>query len=335
MSETLAKARLSGAAGNHSVKAIDLFSGCGGSSQGAIQAGVEVKAAVDLWTLARDTYLDNFKGVSFYEERIENINPRNIKEKVGKIDLILASPECTSHTCAKGNSPRSEDSRMTAFQVLRFVRVLRPRWIVIENVVHMRSWSKYKDLIDQLRTELHYSVTEQTLNSSSFGVPQSRRRLFIICDKERTPPIIRPQNSALRPAQSIIDTNGSYTYSPLLTEKRAAATLARAQRAISCVGRNEPFLLVYYGSDAAGGWQSLDKPLRTVTTLDRFAHVKPTAEGHVMRMLQVPEIKSAMGFPSDFILDRGNRRDKIHLLGNAVCPPVMETIVRSLIEEST
>lgn len=96
------------------------------------------------------------------------------------------------------------------------------------------------------------------------------------------------------------------------------------------IGSNTPFLLVYYGSDAAGGWQRLDVPLRTVTTLDRFALVKPHKGGHEMRMLQVPELKRAMGFPSSYRLEYGTRRDKIRLLGNAVSPPVMAAVIKAL-----
>jgi len=48
-------------------------------------------------------------------------------------------------------------------------------------------------------------------------------------------------------------------------------------------------------------------------------------------MLQVPELKRAMGFPREFKLLHGARRDRIHLLGNAVCPPVMKAVVRTLI----
>lgn len=312
------------------ITALDIFAGCGGSSWGARQAGVKLKAAIDYWSLARDSYIDNFNGVEFYDQRIEEIDPFTVAERIGRIDLILASPECTSHTCAKGNNPRSEDSRMTAYQVLRFVRALKPRWVVIENVVHMRKWSKYTSLIDIFKSELGYKVTEQVLDASKFGVPQSRRRLFITCDSEIEPPKIEPESGMQTTAFSIIDRAEQYSYSPLITEKRASATLARADRAFTKIGRDKPFLIVYYGSDAAGGWQDLERPLRTVTTLDRFAYVIPNGSGHLMRMLQVPEIKAAMGFPPQFRLNYGTRRNKIHMLGNAVCPPVMERIVRTL-----
>jgi DNA (cytosine-5)-methyltransferase 1 len=74
----------------------------------------------------------------------------------------------------------------------------------------------------------------------------------------------------------------------------------------------------------------VDNPLRTVTTVDRFALVEPGAAAHRMRMLQVSELQRAMGFKSDYRLSSGSRRDKIRILGNGVCPPVVEAIVRQL-----
>ena len=51
-----------------------------------------------------------------------------------------------------------------------------------------------------------------------------------------------------------------------------------------------------------------------------------------MRMLQVPELRRAMGFDDDFLLPLGSRRERIRLLGNGVCPPVMEAVIRALID---
>jgi DNA (cytosine-5)-methyltransferase 1 len=51
-------------------------------------------------------------------------------------------------------------------------------------------------------------------------------------------------------------------------------------------------------------------------------------------MLQVPELKEAMGFPVDFRLNYGSRREMIKLLGNAVCPPVMKSIVEALARQT-
>ena len=83
---------------------------------------------------------------------------------------------------------------------------------------------------------------------------------------------------------------------PWKTEGRALATLARARRARDELGDGVPFLIVYYGTDRAGGWQRLDVPLRTVTTIDRFAIVKWEDGVPMMRMLQPDELSRAMGF---------------------------------------
>jgi len=118
---------------------------------------------------------------------------------------------------------------------------------------------------------------------------------------------------------------------PLFQPRRAKGTLERANRAINALGSTKPFLLVYYGTDGNGGWQPLSRPLRTITTIDRFALVTPSKEGPMMRMLQVDELKRAMGHGKNFSLPFGTRREKIRLLGNGVCPPVMKKVIHSLI----
>jgi DNA (cytosine-5)-methyltransferase 1 len=107
-------------------------------------------------------------------------------------------------------------------------------------------------------------------------------------------------------------------------------TLARADRAIAELGEGVPFLVVYYSTDGAGGWQRLDRPIRTLTTLDRFGLVEWNDTEPTLRMLQVPELKRAMGFDAAYKLQHGTRRDQIKLLGNGVCPPVMRHIVAAL-----
>jgi DNA (cytosine-5)-methyltransferase 1 len=315
------------------LKALDLFSGGGGSSYGAQLAGVSVVAAVDSWSLAKDTYEDNFPDATFFRAKCESLSPERIKRDIGHIDLLIASPECTSHTCAKGSAERSEDSKNTAYQVTRFARVLKPRWIIVENVIHMRSWDRYDSWLRRL-TALGYRYRTQVLDSADFGVPQSRRRLFVVCDREHEPPEIVPPNRTRRGASSIIVGNGAYDFSPLESPRRAQRTLDSAKRAIDEIGPDERFLIVYYGTDGGGGWQPLTVPLRTVTTLDRFALVTPTPSGYRMRMLQVPELKKAMGLPQSFKLNHGTRRDQIKLLGNGVCPPVMRAIVQGLCRSS-
>ncbi len=309
------------------VRAIDLFCGAGGSSWGAKQAGVQLVAAFDLWDLAGKNHHENFPDTEFIEGRLEDSDPEALAKRFGKIDLIMASPECTNHSPAKGNAPRCEISKDTAFQVIRFAKAFQPRWIVIENVINMAKWTRYKQFCQELKDE-GYKITEQRLNSADFGVPQSRRRLFLLCDREKAPDAIAKPKMERVPASTFINLNGQYKWSPVDKEKRAPATLARAKRGREHVKR-EPFLMVYYGSDGSGGWQKMSRPLRTVTTVDRFAIVKQEHGVDVMRMLQPDELTFAMGM-NGMVFKHGSRREKIHMLGNAVCPPVMTVILEQL-----
>lgn len=311
------------------IRALDLFHGAGGSSIGAKMAGAKIVAAIDNWNIASLSYSRNFPGTEMINENIRKISPKRLHEVIGDIDLILASPECTNHSCARGARARCENSKMTAFQVIRFTKEFMSRWVIIENVIQMRSWDRHRELVEELQN-LGYYVREEILNAQDFGVPQSRKRLFLLCSKTGEIGCVKKQKKELQPACSIIDLNGNYRYTSLYSPKRAVATIQRAERAISSLGTKEPFLIVYYGTDGSGGWQPIDRPLRTVTTIDRFAFVKPTNMGYMMRMLQPEELKAAMGFPRTYRLEVGTRREKVKLMGNAVCPPVMKTIIRTI-----
>ena len=313
------------------IRTLDLFCGGGGSSWGAQAAGAEIVCGVDAWDLATQTFAENFSGAKAICRHLTERSNRRSVGNIGKIDLILASPECTNHTCARGSRKRNEDSRLTAMHTLRFVRAFRPRWVVIENVIQMRRWSRYGELVSILTDDLGYHVREQVLDAADFAVPQRRRRLFLVCDRETPPPEINPANGRhVKNVHYILDPVGTWARGPLYSERRATPTLERAERAIAELGRGEPFLIVYYGSDGSGGWQPLDRPLRTMTTLDRFGLVEWEGKMPILRMLQVPELMRAMGFGKGYSLPLGSRRNRIKLLGNGVCPPVMKAIVSKM-----
>jgi DNA (cytosine-5)-methyltransferase 1 len=312
------------------MRGLDIFCGAGGSSAGARAAGIDLVGAIDMCPVATATYRENFPEAHVATGRLEDVSLAKMRRAVGRIDILLASPECTNHTPAKGSAPRSEASRATAMYAVEYARAFRPRWVVIENVVHMRPWSRYGELKRELEA-LGYHRSEQVLDASHFGVAQSRRRLFLVGDRARDPGLVGRGQPGRRPsARSILDPSGSWITSPLYCDRRAPDTLARAERAFAELGEESPFLIVYYGTDGGGGWQRLTRPLRTITTVDRFALVEPGPDGPRMRMLQVPELRRAMGFDPTYRMNVGTRRDRVRMLGNGVCPPVMTHVVQAL-----
>lgn len=314
------------------ISVLDMFCGAGGSSAGARLTGAEVVHGIDAWNLAAQTFKDNFEKATVDIRSLgpDSKPPRSLKR--GDIDLLLASPECTNHSPAKGSRPRSEDSRRTSHYVFNFARRLRPHWIVLENVVQIRNWQGFSTLVNELRN-FGYHIRAETLDAVDFGVPQTRRRLFIICDLDKEPSRIVPRSRVQKSATTAIRLDGPWPSRPLRQTGRASPTIERAERAIEALGKGKPFLIVYYGSDGAGGWQSLDRPLRTLTTLDRFGLVTWEGREPMLRMLQVDELRRAMGFPGSYRFDHGTRRDKIKMIGNGVCPPVMQAVIEQLSED--
>lgn len=326
------------------VRTVDLFCGGGLSSWGARMGGAEIVAGVDAWNRAATTFKRNFPKAVVRNTRLSmDTGPEILGQDIGHVDLLIASPECTNHSIAKGNRPRCEDSQRSGSFVVEFLRKMgnkAPRWVVLENVAPWQHWSGYSLLIDGL-DKLGYRSKTRVFDATAFGVPQARKRLFVLCDREAEPNLPAEGVFDNMTARSVLRLDRNWKAGPLRTPSRSANTLARAQAGIDALGEGVDFLVVYYGSDKAGGWQSLDRPLRTLTTLDRFGLVQWQNGEPTLRMLQVPELTTAMGLidrkpargpsvPFRFS-DDCSRRDQVKILGNGVCAPVMASIVRALI----
>lgn len=314
------------------ITGLDLFCGAGGSSLGAREAGVKMVGAVDAWETATDTYSDNFPRAEVITTRLDDESGGDLFCKVTSVDLLIASPECTNHSIARGAKPRDEESRRSGWFIMPFVRDFEPRWIVLENVSGMRRWDGYQELMNELGERYH--LRAQMLDASDFGVPQTRKRLFITGDRLREPPKIEAALPRIN-VREILDPPSAWNARPVSNGHLSENTLARIERGMAELGKRKDFLVVYYGSDRAGGWQPLDRPIRTLTTLDRFGLVRWAKGEPTFRMLQVSELRRAMGYPEDAKLERGSRRDKVKLLGNGVCPPVMKAVISALTTASS
>ena len=90
--------------------------------------------------------------------------------------------------------------------------------------------------------------------------------------------------------------------------------------------KKRTFQPAYYGSERGG--RSLHRPIGTITTRDRWAIVN----GDRMRMLSKDECRKAMGFPESYILP-STHRESVHMLGNAVCPPVAAKVIKAVMAQ--
>jgi len=302
------------------MRVIDFFCGAGGSSLGAERAGGVLVAAVNHWEIAALTYELNHD-VAPVRTSIQQVDPAALPPA----DVLLFSPECQSHSAARGARPRDEISRNTAFEVVRFVDAMRPRVFVVENVPGIRGWERFGAWVSELRA-LGYGLNEdgrgragQVLDSAEWGVPQNRVRWFLVGSQGYLPHVASPRCS-VRTVGECID--WTIPASRIDARRRAPRTLDAIAEGRRLFGA-APFLRVYFGSGPQV--MALDRPCRTVTTRDRFGLV----HGDTYRMLQPCELLRVMGFPDGYQL-AGNRQQQVMQLGNAVPPPVMRGILEQV-----
>ena len=307
---------------------VDLFCGGGFGARGAVRGGGVPLLGLDAWELATNTYKANFPKADIITEYIEKVDIAALGKRY-KPDVLLTSPECTSHSIARGAKVGKESSRETAMGIVPWVQSMTPRWVIVENVNRMKKWDRHNELVGTIEG-LGYTVSDLFLNAADFGSAQARKRMFLVCDREGTSvtreELLAQGTPPRMTANDIIDWEGSYPSTPLYKPGRATATTDRAERGIAALGRNVPFIIVYYGSDYAGGWQKLEAPLRTVTTVDRFGLVTWHDNTPYLRMLQPNELLKAMGGGAEHTLPHGSRREKVKLCGNGVCSDVMTAI---------
>jgi DNA (cytosine-5)-methyltransferase 1 len=178
-------------------KAIDLFSGCGGLTLGLKQAGFRVVGAVEIDPLAVETYKANHKRVVVWEKDIRKITAFEVMERLniwpGELDLLAGCPPCqgfSTMTTLNGRVGQDERNDLV-FQFLRFVRVMRPKAVMLENVPKLAKNHRFKKLRAELQ-RLGYEVNHDILNAADYGVPQRRRRLILVAGQGKTIPFGRP-----------------------------------------------------------------------------------------------------------------------------------------------
>ena len=171
------------------IKVLDLFCGAGGLSLGFQMAGYCIYGGVDFSEAAMLTHKNNFNSKYEYCGDISNISDETIERKfVNKIDIIIGGPPCQGFSGLNRRNKDGNDPRNMLFkQYLRFVSIIKPKVVVIENVKQILSAKNgtVKNEIIEVLTNLGYNVVYSILDASKYGVPQSRHRnIFVGVKKE-------------------------------------------------------------------------------------------------------------------------------------------------------
>lgn len=300
------------------MKAIDLFAGAGGFSTGAAMAGCDVVWAANHWPEAVQVHANNHPSTAHACQDLQQADWTQVPAH----DLLLASPACQGHSRARGKErPHHDAQRSTAWAVVSAVECHRPEALIVENVPEFADWSLFPAWREALRV-LGYSLAMHVIDAADHGVPQHRRRLFVVGTRSASPIALTLPRRAHVGADTVVDFSAG-AWTSVRKPGRSRATLARVEAGRMRFGPR--FLAPYYGSGSGQTGRSLARPVGTITTRARWAVV----DHERMRMMTVEESRRAMGFPEGYALP-ANVAAANMMLGNAVCPPVARDVIAAV-----
>ncbi len=193
------------------LRALDLFSGCGGLTEGLKEAGFDVLGAIELDPIAAETYHLNHSEIHVWKADIKTVKGTTVRRKLklrkGDLDLLAGCPPCqgfSSMRTLNGNKTVDDPQNGLLMEFLRFVEELRPKAVMMENVPALVKDSRFKAFCDRL-AELGYLGKFSVLDAAKYGVPQRRRRLIYMAALSKEIPFAAPSLEAKTVREAIGD----------------------------------------------------------------------------------------------------------------------------------
>jgi len=167
---------------------VDLFAGAGGFSLGFQMGGFKVIGAVEIDKWASQTFAANHPDSVTVVQDIKSISDRRIARMFPgrKPDVLLGGPPCQGFSICRSGNGDSKDPRNSLFEeFIRAAKVLSPSIVIMENVPNIQksktqSGALVLDIIEQELRSLNYHVYSSILEATGYGIPQMRKRLFVI-----------------------------------------------------------------------------------------------------------------------------------------------------------
>lgn len=165
--------------------AIDLFSGCGGLTEGMHQAQFKTEIAFEIDEIASKAYKLNHPNTQIITKDIRKVSIREVKRKLnGKtVHLLAGCPPCQGFSSIRRlnrENPIEDERNSLIMEYVRMVKALKPYTIMMENVPGLIQYDLFQKAIKILTDELKYNVDFKIVNVKDYGVPQSRRRLVLV-----------------------------------------------------------------------------------------------------------------------------------------------------------
>ena len=345
-------------------KVLDLFCGAGGLSLGFQLAGYKIIGGIDFQKDAMKTHERNFKNSISICGDISKIDNSEILEKFdGKVEVIIGGPPCQGFSAANQQRKLEDDPRNKLFfEFIRFVKILKPKAIVIENVRQILTKNNgfAKREILRILDELGYNVDVRVLDASEYGVPQSRKRAIFVGVKKDIGIItyhnIKKSSEVVTVEEAIgelyeIDGNrdNHFDNKPVTKYQKYLRSKDNVihNHEIKYPNENVQKRMTYVHE--GGNWRDVPKHLWTNNRTNRHSSAYKRLDskkvsitidtGHMNyfhpkhnRVPTVRESARIQSFPDYFVFE-GTTTSQLRQVGNAV-PPLMARAIAELIKET-
>ncbi len=337
----------------------ELFCGCGGTSLGFEMAGFEAILGCDIHAPSILTFQKNHPNCSTITGDIKKVNPEVIKELLNgrQLDVLIGGIPCQGFSLNNRKRHENDDRNFMYKEFARFVKILQPRVVVLENVSGMKSTGNFVTDVETHLSEIgHMKVKSKLLYAPNYGVPQKRRRLVFVGIRDREFDF-----------KDIIKTHGPETEKDYVTIKDAIGDLPSLKaKETKAKYQKKPFsdfqkLMRLNTNGSVTGHTAPNHPLRTIEKIKNTKPGEPMYERFKQRIrlawdilsptqvsggirpqfqlghpednrgLTIRERCRIQSFPDDFIVKGGTVQARVQT-GNAV-PPLLAKAVALAIKK--
>jgi len=345
-----------------SYSGVDIFSGAGGLSLGALAVGIKVPIAIEKDISAARTFKRNHPDSIVLTDDIRNIKTASLNIK--NPFILFGGPPCQGFSTSNTQTRTIDNSNNFLFEeFVRFVRELTPKWFLFENVEGIVSFNNGKTvkIIKKCFENLGYTVVWKVLKASDYGVPQDRSRFIMIGNKSgiifEFPDPLKEKvtvEDAIRDLPFLkngqMDEKLPYLDFPSVYAKRLRHDSNFANQCF--VSRNKEYVIERYKHIKCGqNWKAIpehlmenyknrnnchsgiykrldpNKPSVVISNYRKNMLIHPFQD----RGLSVREAARIQSFPDNFIFE-GSLSHIQQQIGNAVPPLLAEVIFSKIIE---
>jgi DNA (cytosine-5)-methyltransferase 1 len=290
------------------LRTVDLFSGCGGMSRGFENAGFDIVAAYDSWELATEVYRKNFNH-SVHPFDLTNLAKAVEHISTYKPNIIIGGPPCQDFSIA-GKRKEAARANLTV-QFAKIVTTIRPEVAIMENVYSIEKSLSLRDA-KKIFIDAGYSLTTRVIDASLTGVPQRRKRYFLIAGRDLPDDAFAAclDDNLGEKSMTVhdyfgdaIDTDYYYAH-PRSYQRRAVFSIYEPSSTIRRVNRPIPKTYQKHPADKV----DISPAVRPLTTAERAA---------------------IQTFPSDYQFS-GSNSQREHLIANAVPVKLAEYVATQI-----